>query len=283
MKRWTWILGIAAGGWALQRALRRPVVNLKNKVVIITGASAGIGLATAHAFAANGVRVVLVARNEARLQAAERDLAAYELETLIIPADITDPAAAERIVGATLDRFGRIDVLVNNAGRPLGGLVQEHDPARIRQAADVELYGAVRLTQEVLPVMLRQGRGYIVNVGSVIGRVPAPGLAVYSGIKAGIVGFSAALRREVDDYGLHVALVLPGPTRTHAGNAGDAPEFPAQAIVDAVRYTRREVITGGPAMRGAVWLERLAPWALDRYWRWVFTPQHIAEASRAGQ
>ena len=283
MKRWAWIIGAAAGGWALQRALRQPVVPLKNRVVVITGASSGIGLATAHAFAAQGARIVLVARNEARLRAAQDELAAYEVPTLVIPADISAPDAAERIVSDTLAAFGQVDVLVNNAGLPMGGLVQEHDPARIQAAADVELYGALRLAQAAIPVMQRQGRGHIVNIGSVIGRVPAPGMAVYSGIKAGVVGFSTALRREMDPYGLRVTLVLPGPTRTHGGTEGDEPEIPAQAIVDAVRYGRQEVITGGPAMIASVWLERLAPWALDRYWKWVFTPDYIAEVSRVGR
>ncbi len=291
MKRWAWMIGMAAGGWAIQRALSRPAVPLGDKVVVITGASAGIGLATAHAFAAQGARLVLVARDAARLEAAREALALHAVDTLAVPADVSDPAAAERIVAAVLERFGRIDVLVNNAGRALGGLAWEHDPAHVQAAAEVDLYGTVRLTQAALPVMLRQGRGHIVNVSSMIGRIPTPGMAVYSGIKAGIVGFSAALRREVDNHGLRVTVVLPGPTETHTDvdlippgmPPGVPPEVPAQAIVDAVRHGRREVIPGGAAMKAAVWLERLAPWAADLYWKWVFTPDYIATVSRIGQ
>ncbi|MBN2470574.1 MAG: SDR family NAD(P)-dependent oxidoreductase [Anaerolineae bacterium] len=291
MKRWAWIFGMAAGGWAIQRALSRPSVPLHDKVVVITGASAGIGLAAAHAFAAQGARLVLVARNAERLEAARAALAPHAVDTLAVPADVSDPAAADRILAATLERFGRIDVLVNNAGLALGGLTWENDPDRIRAAADVDLYGTIRLTQAALPVMLRQGRGHIVNVSSMIGRIPTPGMAVYSGVKAGIVGFSAALRREVDNHGLRVTVVLPGPTETHSDvdlvppgmPPGVPPEVPAQAIVDAVRYGHREVIPGGPAMTAAVWLERLAPWAADLYWKWIFTPDYIATVSRIGE
>ncbi len=154
------------------------------------------------------------------------------------------------------------------------GLAQETAGARVRAAA-AGMTGLMRLVQAVLPVMRRQGRGQIVAVSHVFGRVPAPGLAVASGARAGLVGFVTALRREVDDAGLRVSLVLTGPD--------DDPEREARAILDAVRYGRREVITGGTMAQAAVWLERLAPRAVDLYWTWTLTPDLLAQLSAQGE
>ncbi|NPV67300.1 MAG: SDR family NAD(P)-dependent oxidoreductase [Anaerolineae bacterium] len=251
--RIVWLLISAAlGWWALRPAARQPVVTLRGRTVIISGEDSAIRRAIAAAFAARGARVFV----------AEPD------------------APPEQVVRDALARFRRLDALVNIAGRGPGGLAVDVDAAALRAAAEVGLFRAARLTQESLPVLLRQGRGHIVNVGSVAGNFPTPALAVASGLGAGMAAFTDALRREVDDRGVRVSLVLAGEGGAPGALADPAPEAAARAAVDAVRYGRRTVVAGGGAMgaraAAAQWLERLAPGLADLYWRWMLTPEVIA-------
>lgn len=261
---------VSAAVFAVSRKRAVPA-DLRGRVVIITGASSGIGKATAHAFAAVGARVVLVARREAALGKVQAELARYGVETLVIPADITDDSAAQHVAQETLRAFGRIDVLVNNAGLTLGGPIEEHDPEAMRKLVLLNYYGCARMVQVVLPAMQQQHSGHIVNVGSISGLLLAPGQVFYGGLKAGLIGFSDGLRLEVEDYGVRVSLVLPGWTHTEmvggmdeiAMRASglinrftggfDAPEKVASGIVNAVRYNRPRVIYGTRFMR-AVYL-----------------------------
>lgn len=251
--RMVWLLIGAVLGWrALQRAARQPVVALRGRAVIISGEDFALRRAIAAAFAASGARVLI----------AEPD------------------APPEQVVRETLARFRRLDVLVNIAGRGPGGLAVDMDAAALRAAAEAGLYRVARLAQESLPVLVRQGRGHIVNVGSVAGGFPVPGLAVASGLGAGMAAFTDALRREVDDRGVRVSLVLAGEDGARGDLADPAPEAVASATVEAVRYGRRTVVAGGGAkearLAAAQWLERLAPGLADLYWRWTLTPEVIA-------
>ncbi|MBN1285080.1 MAG: SDR family NAD(P)-dependent oxidoreductase [Anaerolineae bacterium] len=272
------LLGVALlGGGALLRALRRPApVDLRDKVVIVTGASSGIGLAAARAFAAEGARLVLAARRAEKLHEAAGELArAHGRPPLVVPTDVTDEAGRRALIDAAVETFGRIDVLVNNAGVTWIGAFYTHDPDDLQQMLQVNVYAYLRLAQLVLPVMLRQGSGYIVNIGSIAGRCPVPGMVGYVASRAAIHGFTYALRRELAGTGVHVSLVMPTWTRTpiagehefamveSVGLPVDDVQIPAAAAVDAVRRRRRSVTLGGMSMAACLACEALAPQVVD--------------------
>lgn len=307
MKRAAAALGTAAGLWLVwQRARRKRPVSLKDKVVIITGASSGIGQATAHAFAAAGARVALAARRAEPLARTQAALAIYGTPTLGIPADISREEDGEALLQAVLAAWGRIDVLVNNAGVSYGGWLVDVPPERVRALVAVDFIGPARLTQRALAIMLRQPpdadgvRGHIVNVTSMAGQVPEPGMTVYSATRRALDAFTLAVRREVAGTGVRLSSVYPTWTTTpmvtgidEAGlqRAGvlwplehfDAPEAPARAIIDAVRYNRRVVARGGPQARLAWLAEWITPELVDFYWRaLVDLPAYMTLMRRLG-
>ena len=193
---------------------RRPSpLSFAGASVVITGASAGIGLACARAFAARGARLVLVARGQDGLDKAAASLAsATTIPTL--SADVGDPAAHVRIVDAALGAFGAIDVLVNNAGFHPRGPFVTHGPEAFGQMVDVNLRAPIMLARRVLDPMLAAGRGAIVNVASLAGRLPLSHAAVYSATKFGLRAFSLALADELEGTGVTVSAVSPGPVDT---------------------------------------------------------------------
>jgi short-subunit dehydrogenase len=180
---------------------------MSGRVVIVTGASSGIGEATARAFGRAGDRVVLVARRIERLQ----QLAASLPDALVVPADLARPDDVERVARGTLERYGRIDVLVNNAGLGRYDWLERLSVAEIEAQLQVNLLAPILLTRAVLPTMLAQRRGVIVNVSSVAGRIATPTMSIYNAAKFGLDGFSEALRREVGSHGVHVCVIAPGP------------------------------------------------------------------------
>lgn len=308
MRRQAFVLGLLLGGVALWQEWQRRQhpVTLEGKVVIITGATSGIGREAAHTFAAQGARVVLAARRADVLDAVQGEIAIYGSPTLVAPTDITDPDQRAALIRAALDAFGRVDVLVNNAGLSYGGWHQDVPPDQVRALLEVNFLGAVALTRLALPVMLRQPaddnglRGHIVNVTSMAGRVASPGMAAYVATRRGLDGFSAALRRELGGTGIRVSSVFPTWTQTpmaagvdetalHRTGAFwgvehfDHPDVPALAILDAVRYNRRVVALGGPQVRLGRLVETLAPWLADLYWRaWVDLDAYIGLLRRLG-
>lgn len=189
-------------------------VELRGATVIVTGASSGIGRETAVAFARAGAGLVLVARREDRLRALAAEVEALGVRALVLPADLRKSAAAESIVQQAMDRFGRIDVLVNNAGFGFSGTVEETSEADMRELMDVNFMAAFNLVRAVLPHMRRQGRGHIVNVASVVGKIAFPYHGAYSATKFAMVGLTEALRGELDRSGVTATAVLPGSTRT---------------------------------------------------------------------
>ncbi|MCL6552338.1 MAG: SDR family oxidoreductase [Firmicutes bacterium] len=192
---------------------------MSGRVVIVTGASSGIGEATARAFGRAGDRVVLVARRIERLQ----QLAASLPDALVVPADLARPDDVERVARGTLERYGRIDVLVNNAGLGRYDWLERLSVAEIEAQLQVNLLAPILLTRAVLPTMLAQRRGVIVNVSSVAGRIATPTMSIYNAAKFGLDGFSEALRREVGSHGVHVCVIAPGPVEgTEFGAHGAA-------------------------------------------------------------
>lgn len=289
------LTGLAAGFWLWQRNRHRQnALPVRNKVVILTGASAGIGEATAHAFAKQGAHVVLIARRAEKLADVQADLAQYGHKTTVIPADVTVPEDRERIIQKTLDSFGRIDVLVNNAGLAMGGWLEDIDPARLQKMVDVNLTAAIQLTQQVLPTMKQQHSGHIVNVSSVAGLVLSPGQNAYAATKAGLNGFSDAIRREVRDWNISVSVVCPGWTdtdmiaqmdRKRMRRAGmieplivyDKPETIADAIVQTVQQPRNYTLLGGIMFKAGDAWQRLSPASMDFWTRFYFHTRELVE------
>jgi short-subunit dehydrogenase len=183
------------------------------RTVVITGASAGIGLSCARLFAEAGANVVLVARGAAELERARAEIAQIG-PALAIAADVAAPDGPERIVSGALARFGGLHVLINNAGRHARGPFGDQSEADLGAMVDVNLRAPILLTRRALPHLIASGRGAIVNVASLAGKVPTGGSAVYCATKFGLRGFSMALADELRGTGVTVSCVSPGPVDT---------------------------------------------------------------------
>ena len=242
---------------------------LRDHITLVTGASMGIGAITARELARRGAQVVLVARGAQRLREQADLITAEGGKATAIPADVSDPGQVERLVADTRDAFGRIDVLVNNAGIGWKKLYAHSAPAEIRQVVAINLTGPMLLTRAVLPEMLRRNHGTIINVASISGRVAVDPL--YSATKYGLRGFSLSLRRQLADSGISVCTVSPGKVRTNQNRGSkepmDEPEVVAEAIVELITNPRREVVV--PRKYYAmVWLEQALPGLADRAREW---------------
>jgi short-subunit dehydrogenase len=250
--------------------------SLNNKVVIITGASSGIGKAAAHEFAKQGARVVLVARRADILSDVKKELVQYGREILSVPADISNEEDLQNLVQTVIQTFGVVDVLVNNAGVSMGGDFCEHDANDLKKMVEINLYAPMRLTQLILPLMLARKQGHIINVTSVAGIVLSPGQTAYASTRSGLTAFSHALRREVAGSGVRVSIILPGWTKTqmlekmdlekmrdakllNPFTTLDDPQVPARAIVDAALHNRKQVLLGGIQVRVGDLMTRLSP------------------------
>ncbi|MGR8931658.1 MAG: SDR family NAD(P)-dependent oxidoreductase [Gammaproteobacteria bacterium] len=200
----------------------------KDKVVIVTGASSGIGRATALAFAREGATTVLAARSQDRLDQAAMEIRQVNDRVRVIPTDVSDRQQAERLVRQVETEFGRVDVLINNAG---GGAVGTIDNERFvddaRHLLEVDFFGKVYCTQAVLPIMRKQGSGSIVNLSSVVGRKAFPRFGAYSSAMHAVAAFSDALRQELRSSGIHVATIHPAFTQTALLDGIAESEWPA--------------------------------------------------------
>ncbi len=188
--------------------------TLNGKVALITGASSGIGEATAESLAALGAKVSLVARREDRLRALQEKIAGTGGETLVVKADMSKQQDVIDAVAKTKNQWGRLDILVNNAGVMYLGPINGADTREWKSMVEVNLLGLMYCTHEVLPIMIEQGSGHIVNISSVSGRVVTARSGVYNATKFGVGAFSEALRQEVYKKNIRVTIIEPGAVLT---------------------------------------------------------------------
>ena len=183
------------------------------KTILITGASSGIGAAVAREFARSGHNLAITARRLDRLERLATELESSGSEVLVLPASLEDPDAPERLIAATVARFDRLDVLINNAGYGIPSLFGGSDPLEIRRQLEVNLVAPMLLARWAIPHLIESG-GTVINVGSAITAVPNPIFGVYGTTKAALAWWNDALRRELLRRGVRVCLVEPGPIET---------------------------------------------------------------------
>ena len=191
------------------------MTDLTDTAAIVTGASSGIGEATARQLAAEGAKVVLAARREERLEGLRDEIESDGGTALVVPTDVTDRSQVQSLVDATQDAFGTVDILVNNAGiMPLSLMENLHED-EWEQMVDVNVKGVLYAVGAALPVMLEQGGGHVVNVSSVAGRRVFPGGAVYCGTKHFVTALSEGMRNELaPDHDIRVTTIEPGAVDT---------------------------------------------------------------------
>lgn len=247
-----------------------------HQVVWITGASSGIGAALARAYAKAGAALILSGRRRDALEAVARDCGAH-VQTLILPFEALDFETLPSFVAQALAWKNRIDILVNNAGISQRSLAVDTDFSVYKQIVDVDLMAPIRLSQLVLPHMLAQQSGHLVQIASIAGKVGVPLRTAYCAAKHGLIGYSDALRAEVAALGVKVTVVTPGYVRTNIAmnaltadgerqghsddhiDAGLDPDDVAQTIVAAVAHGTPEVAMGGRQELLAVKLRRFLP------------------------
>ena len=189
--------------------------RFKDKVVIVTGASSGIGKDAALRFAEEGAKVVLVSRTKEKLETVQNIIKEFNHDVLVIPTDVSSKGQVTNAVNKTIEKWGRIDVLFNNAGSSEVGLVEDVDfVEKVKSMFEVDYLGSVYFTKEVLPFMKKQGEGHIMNMSSVVGRKGFPHFGAYSSIMHAITGFTSSLRQELRGSGVNVSIIHPALTQT---------------------------------------------------------------------
>jgi NADP-dependent 3-hydroxy acid dehydrogenase YdfG len=221
-------------------------VDLKDAVTVVTGASAGIGEATAVAFAKRGARVVLVARRLERLEALAERIERAGGSALALRVDVTEPHEVDALPLLVREVYGRpTDVLVNNAGVPGGGAIENLDYRQIRDVVDVNLLGVLYGMRAFLPEMMRRGHGQVVNVASLAGRFATPGTVLYSATKHAVVAASESANYDAEVRGVRVTAVDPGFVDTEGFPQQGLPSWsvmPAERVAEAIVKVVREGI-----------------------------------------
>ena len=248
------------------------------RVVAITGASAGIGRATAVRLARDGAAVAMCARRREMLEAAARDVDAAGGEALPIVADVTSVDDMERFVSAAVDRFGRLDVIICNAGFGIAGTIDDISPDQMRKLVDINYMGTFYAARAALRVFRRQHHGHVVIISSIVGKRGVPYMGAYAATKFAQVGMAECLRAEVAGSPIHVSVVYPvsteseffdvmsretGTAITHAFGPRQDTSVVADAIARAIERPVPEVFPHFQS-RALVWLNTMSPGLCDR-------------------
>jgi NAD(P)-dependent dehydrogenase (short-subunit alcohol dehydrogenase family) len=271
-------------------------MKLQGKVAVISGASMGIGEAIANLFLQEGAKVVLCARDLPRTKAAEQRIGGGE-NTLSVACDVSRREQVDALVKTVLDKFGRIDIFVNNAGFGLNDAVADMDMAELRRMFDTNLFGAIECMQAVVPVMRRQGGGDIVNISSVSGHISTPYMSGYAATKHAMNAIGKAARMELLRHNINVLTVCPGYIATdfvknmvkgkHSERVGSSmkyavgPDVVAKATLDGLLKRKREVITP-KVYKMFIRMYQAVPGVVERRIRKALKPtsQVLAEAAK---
>jgi len=205
----------------------------QNKVVVVTGGSSGMGRVILQEFAAAGAKVVVAGLEEEPVRAAAEQIGQAGREVLGLQADVTDQQQVEALFEETLERFGRLDVLVNNAGRSMRGQILDTTPEQFRELMELNFIGVVRCTRAAVPHLLAQ-RGHVVNMGSLAAKAAPRWVGAYPASKFAVAAYSQQLRLELGPKGLHVLLVCPGPI-----SRDDPRLYPLEGLEDLPANARR--------------------------------------------
>lgn len=253
---------------------------MKNKTVIITGASSGIGKACAIAFAKRGANIVISGRNKENLEHAADELRKTGAQILAVSGDVSIENDCKLLIEKTIEKFGSIDILINNAGISMRALFKELQLDVLRKVMDINFWGTVYCTKYALPYLLKT-KGSVVGISSIAGYNGLPGRTGYSASKFAMQGFLDALRIENLKTGLHILVACPGYTASNVRNAalvadgsaqGESPrdeekmmraEEVAEEIVKAVEKRKRTIVLTGQG-KLAVWMNKFFPALTDR-------------------
>lgn len=273
----------------------------KQPIALVTGASSGFGLLTSVALAKEGYQVLASMRNldkRGKLEAAAYEAGVRE-RIQIIQLDVTDFSAAETVITDMIRRYGRIDLLVNNAGYAAGGFTEDLTTQQWRQQFEVNFFGLVTVTKAVLPSMREQRSGKIINISSISGRIGFPAMGPYVSSKFAVEGFSESLRLEMLRYGIHVVLIEPGSYQTdiwskglesvksnpnspyskdmesilkqikHVADTAPAPDEVIQQIVQAAKSSAPKLrYPIGKGVKLGIILKQILPW---KWWEQIVT------------
>ena len=244
--------------------------RLAEKVVVLTGASRGIGPVIANALAAKGAHLVLAARSRSGLTETKKVVSKHGIKAVIVPVDLRQAAARKRLIDTALKTFGRIDILVNDAGLESEGAYEELSWKQIRDTIEVNLVAPMELVHLVLPQMMKQGSGCVVNIASVAGKNGIAYGATYSGTKAGLAEWTKALRLEYQGTVIGFSTIFPGFIRELGMFAkfgmktpflvgSCSPQQVAAAVISAIETGRKERIVNSMPLRYIFMLSEMSP------------------------
>jgi short-subunit dehydrogenase len=259
-------------------------MDFKGKIVLITGASSGIGRETAIQFIKGRANVILVARRKNRLESIADEFKEFNSSIMIYQCDVSDKSQVEKMANFVLERFGYIDILVNNAGFAIYGPVRDLSIQDIQSQMETNYFGMVYCIKNFLPSMIEKNSGHIVNVASVAANFGLPGIASYCASKFAMLGFSEGLRHELAETDIGITVVSPIMVRTEFFNNPSFKKKPnyspisldsktvAKAIMKASNSPRLEIIVPS-FVRGAVWMKNTFPFLIDPIVRRAFKKQ----------
>lgn len=249
-------------------------MDFKNKIVLITGASSGIGKQTAIEFAKKGANLILVARRKDKLEELEKQLQKFNISVMICQCDISDKLQVKNMSKSVLEKFDSVDILVNNAGFAIYGSVSELNIEEIESQMATNYFGMIYCIKNFLPSMIQKKSGHIVNVASVAASFGLPGIASYCASKFAMLGFSEGLKHELKGTGIGITVVSPIMVRTNFFDHSSFEKMPkysptslnattvARAILRASNSSRLEIIVPS-VVRGAVWMKNTFPYIIN--------------------